>query len=287
MRKNYSPQWRSPIASIPGPVSGKHADSGYLLNELYRGASRRPIYIRHTIYKAVIHENNNNHNKYMMLGRLKLAGLDLDRTVNYGCHMATTTNTRQRIISAAQQLIYARSYNNVGVQEICDHARVKKGSFYHFFPSKGELALAVLDQLQDFMHETIIRKSFVDDIPPLARIERFFTTLYAFHKQVKANSGHVHGCPFGNFGSEMSTLDEDIRSKVDHLLGASEKPFEKALEEAIERGDLPAIDAAATARAIFAYAEGIMLYAKTCNDPELIRELGKRALQLTVPVKLQ
>lgn len=223
----------------------------------------------------------------MMLGRLKLAGLDLDRTVNYGCHMATTTDTRQRIISAAQQLIYARSYNNVGVQEICDHARVKKGSFYHFFPSKGELALAVLDQLQDFMHETIIRKSFVDDIPPLARIERFFTTLYAFHKQAKANSGHVLGCPFGNFGSEMSTLDEDIRGKVDHLLGASEKPFEKALEEAIERGDLPAIDAAATARAIFAYAEGIMLYAKTCNDPELIRELGKRALQLTVPVKLQ
>ena len=156
--------------------------------------------------------------------------------------MVTTTNTRQRIISAAQELIYARSYNNVGVQEICDHAGVKKGSFYHFFPSKRELALAVLDQLQDFVRETIINKSFVDDIPPLARIERFFTTLYEFHKQVKANSGTVLGCPFGNFGSEMSTQDEDIRSKVDHILGASEKPFEKALEEAIERGDLPAID---------------------------------------------
>jgi TetR/AcrR family transcriptional repressor of nem operon len=201
--------------------------------------------------------------------------------------MDAVNDTRQRIITAAQELIYTRSYNEVGVQEICDHANVKKGSFYHFFPSKRDLALAVLDQSQTFMHETIINKSFLDDIPPLARIERFFTTIYEFHKQVKENTGSVFGCPFGNFGSEMSTQDEDIRSKVDNILSTSERPFEKALAEAVERGDLPAIDTAATARAIFAYVEGIMLYAKTCNDPELIRELGKRALQLTVPVNMQ
>ena len=201
--------------------------------------------------------------------------------------MDAANDTRQRIITAAQELIYTRSYNVVGVQEICDHANVKKGSFYHFFPSKRDLALAVLDQSQAFMHETIINKSFLDDIPPLARIERFFTTIYEFHKQVKENTGRVFGCPFGNFGCEMSTQDEDIRSKVDNILSTSEKPFVKALTEAVERGDLPAIDTAATARAIFAYVEGIMLYAKTCNDPELIRELGKRALQLAVPVNMQ
>ena len=201
--------------------------------------------------------------------------------------METANDTRQRIISSAQELIYSRSYNEVGVQEICDHASVKKGSFYHFFPSKRDLALAVLDQSQAFMQETIINTSFADDIPPLARIERFFTTLYEFHKQVKENSGRVFGCPFGNLGGEMSTQDEDIRSKVSDIFGAAEKPFEDALAEAIERGDLSAIDTAATARAIFAYVEGIMLYAKTCNDPELIRELGKHALQLTVPVNLQ
>jgi len=201
--------------------------------------------------------------------------------------METANDTRQRIITSAQELIYSRSYNEVGVQEICDHASVKKGSFYHFFPSKRDLALAVLDQSQTFMQETIINKSFADDIPPLARIERFFATLYEFHKQVKENSGRVFGCPFGNLGSEMSTQDEDIRSKVSDIFYAAEKPFEDTLAAAIMRGDLPAIDTAATARAIFAYVEGIMLYAKTCNDPELILELGKHALQLTVPVKLQ
>ena len=201
--------------------------------------------------------------------------------------MESSTNTRQRIISAAQELIYARSYNEVGVQEICDRAAVKKGSFYHFFPSKRDLALAVLDQSQTVMYETIINKAFVADIPPLARIERFFTLVYDFHKQVKQDTGFVFGCPFGNLGCEMSTRDEDIRCKVADILRASEKPFEKALAEAVADGDLPAIDTAATARAIFAYVEGIMIYAKTRNDPELIRELGKHALKLAIPANMQ
>jgi TetR/AcrR family transcriptional repressor of nem operon len=201
--------------------------------------------------------------------------------------MEPSTDTRQRIISAAQELIYTSSYNEVGVQEICDRANVKKGSFYHFFPSKRDLALAVLDQSQAVMYETIINRAFIDDIPPLARIERFFTTIHDFHQQVKQDTGFVFGCPFGNLGCEMSTRDEDIRCKVDDILRAAEKPFEKALAEAVANGDLPAIDAAATARAIFAYVEGIMVYAKTRNDPALIRELGKHALQLIVPAKIQ
>jgi hypothetical protein len=42
------------------------------------------------------------------------------------------------------------------------------------------------------------------------------------------------------------------------------------------------MDTNAAARAIFAYAEGLILYAKTRNDATLIRDLGKRAIQLTI-----
>jgi len=41
--------------------------------------------------------------------------------------------------------MYARGYAAVGVQEICDQAGVNKGSFYHFFPSKQALVLAVIE----------------------------------------------------------------------------------------------------------------------------------------------
>jgi TetR/AcrR family transcriptional repressor of nem operon len=133
----------------------------------------------------------------------------------------------------------------------------------------------------------LFNKAFARDLPPLARIERFFAALYDLHRQVKENTGHVLGCPFGNIGCEMSAQDEALRSKVDNILAASEGPFKTALDEAVANGELPAMDTAASASALFAYTEGIMLYAKTRNDPELIRELGKRALQLLTAVDLQ
>lgn len=197
--------------------------------------------------------------------------------------MDTVTDTRQRIIDAARELIYARSYSDVGVQQICDNAGVKKGSFYHFFPSKRDLTLAVLEQLQAYFRDTILNRSFAADIPPLQRIERFFSHIYEFQKQTKAATGHILGCPFGNLGCEMSTQDEVLRTKVETIFRASEQPFEQALQEAVARGDLPAIDTGVTAQAIFAYVEGILMVAKTRNDPEVIRDLGQRALQLATP----
>ena len=86
--------------------------------------------------------------------------------------MDSRTDTRQRLIDSARDLIYTRSYTDVGVQEICDRAGVRKGSFYHFFPSKRDLTLAMLDQFQVFFRNNILERAFAADIPPLQRISR-------------------------------------------------------------------------------------------------------------------
>lgn len=200
--------------------------------------------------------------------------------------MDSRTDTRQRLIDSARDLIYARSYTDVGVQEICDRAGVRKGSFYHFFPSKRDLTLAMLDQFQAFFHKDILERAFTADIPPLQRISRFFEYAGDFQQQMKQDTGQMPGCPFGNIACEMSTRDEAIRLKVEQIIRDTEIPFEQALAEAVANGDLPAMDTAATARALFAYVEGIMVYAKAHNDPDMVRELGKRALQLVVPERL-
>ena len=201
--------------------------------------------------------------------------------------MSPATDTRQRLIDSAQELIYASSYSDVGVQQICEKAGVRKGSFYHFFPSKRDLTLAVLEQIQISVRDTIFSSAFASDIPPLERIDRFFSETYLFHKQMKQTTGHILGCPFGNLGCEMSTQDEAIRARVAAIFSDSEQYFESVLSDAVATGELPEIDTAATAKSIFAYIEGIMVVAKTRNDPELIRELGKHALQLAVPANMQ
>ena len=201
--------------------------------------------------------------------------------------MDTQPDTRQRLVASAQQLVNARSYHAVGVQEICRQAGVKKGSFYHFFASKRELALAAIDETAAFARETVFDRAFGTDIPPLARIERFFNAVHDYHRRVKDATGYVQGCPFGNLACELSTQDEIIREKVDGLFRLAEQPIAQALAEAVDGGDLPEIDTAAAARAIFAYAEGLILYAKTRNDPGIIRDLGTRAIRLAIPAGSQ
>src|SRR5690348_13640199 len=65
--------------------------------------------------------------------------------------------TRDRIVHAAARLILARSYQVVGVNEICEVASVQKGSFYHFFPSKTDLAIAVIDHHASALWELLDR----------------------------------------------------------------------------------------------------------------------------------
>ena len=114
---------------------------------------------------------------------------------------APATDTQQRILDAARELIYARSYADVGVAEICESAGVQKGSFYHFFPSKRDLTLAVLDAQYVSFKEHLLDRAFATDVAPLARLERFAKFVYEFQKQIAQATGRVLGCPVGNLAN--------------------------------------------------------------------------------------
>ena len=53
--------------------------------------------------------------------------------------------TRSRILEAAKECFAQRGYDGTGVAEICRHAGVTKGAFYHHFPSKQALFLELLN----------------------------------------------------------------------------------------------------------------------------------------------
>ena len=59
--------------------------------------------------------------------------------------MGRTSDARERIVRAATRLFLTRSYHAVGIDELCAAADVGKGSLYHYFSSKSDLAKAVID----------------------------------------------------------------------------------------------------------------------------------------------
>jgi TetR/AcrR family transcriptional regulator, transcriptional repressor for nem operon len=111
--------------------------------------------------------------------------------------MARGDETRARILEGARELIHTRSYNAVGVLQICSHAGVKKGSFYYFFPSKQALAFEMLGAMWEAETRDVLAPAYDSDLPPLERIARHALLRHDASAREQEAVGAVRGCPFG------------------------------------------------------------------------------------------
>jgi len=189
------------------------------------------------------------------------------------------TTARDRLIEVAAQLLHQRSYGSVGVDELCERAGVRKGSFYHFFHSKRDLALAVLEAQWDAFERDGLRLAREAE-RPLDRLAMVFEFGIATLDRCRKETGSVLGCPFGNLAVELSTIEPEIRAKVAEIFARFARFFEDVLAAAVVAGDIGEIDIPGAASALVAYYEGIMLLAKTSGETQVMRDLAPAALLL-------
>lgn len=190
--------------------------------------------------------------------------------------MGRTSTTKEKLITSAIELIGNRSYNAVGVQELCDHSGVKKGSFYHFFPSKRDLTLEALDTMWSNFKEQMLDPIFNSDIPAFDKFTVLINKSYENQADAKDCTGCVTGCGIGNLALELSTQDEIIRQKIEQIFEEWAQYFEDVIVDAINEGGLSIdTDPRSTAQAVLAYMEGVSLMGKTFNDPTMITRLGE------------
>jgi TetR/AcrR family transcriptional repressor of nem operon len=194
--------------------------------------------------------------------------------------MPRTSDARERLIRAAGELWHSRSYAEVGVNEICEHADVRKGSFYHFFPSKRDLALAVIDDSWRRVKQQFLDASSDPALKPLERVVRFVELQGSDLETLTDSYGVVPGCPFGNLAVEMSTQDEMLRERLEGLFREMAEFFEEAVEQAVAAGDVPETSSRPTALAMLAYVQGMFVVAKASNDAGLVRGLTPGLLRI-------
>jgi len=197
--------------------------------------------------------------------------------------MGRTSDAKEKIIESAIELIGSRSYNAVGVQELCEHAGVKKGSFYHFFPSKRELTIEALDQTWSVFKSQMLDPIFSSDATAKEKFNTLLEKSHEYQVASKDCKGCVTGCAMGNLALELSTQDESIRIKIKEIFDDWAKYLEEIIVDGINEGDFPRdTDPRSTSQAVLAYIEGIYLIGKTFNDPEIISRLGEGVLQLCI-----
>lgn len=191
--------------------------------------------------------------------------------------MPRTSDAKERLTDAAMELIWQNSYGATTVDAICERADVRKGSFYYFFKSKSELAVAALEA--DWKKRQVdMDRIFSPTVPPLERLERYFEFVHDRLAERQQKCGAVLGCPLFSVGSEVSTQDKTLRDKVQEILDRKAKYFESAIRDAHAQGLIVAPDAKAKAKALFACFQGTLTQARIQNNVELLREFKAIAL---------
>ena len=187
--------------------------------------------------------------------------------------MGRTSDAKEKLLDVAFQLIWDSSYGSVSVDQICERAKVNKGSFYHFYGSKADLAVAAYEDHWRQKQPNMDR-IFSAQIPPLDRISGWCKYVYEGQKQKAAQFGRVCGCPYGSIGTEVATQDEKIRAKAEEILGRSMRYVENAIADAKREGSVePGVDPKRSAEKILSLVMGSMIQAKIQNDVEVLRDL--------------
>ncbi|MBI3574414.1 MAG: TetR/AcrR family transcriptional regulator [Gammaproteobacteria bacterium] len=184
---------------------------------------------------------------------------------------AESFDTRDRLLQAAANLMWERSFQGIGVDELCRRAEAKKGSFYHFFPSKTDLAVAAIEKSWSQVKEAFFDPIFKESGSGLRQLQALVETVHKFQRKVAVEKGAFLGCPFGNLGQEMARQDEQIRKTLQKIFDAHCDYIEAALVRAQQAGEIPVGNNRQRARNIFALLEGAQLLAKVANDPKIFR----------------
>jgi TetR/AcrR family transcriptional repressor of nem operon len=193
--------------------------------------------------------------------------------------MGRVSDAKERLMSSLTELIWTGSYGSTTIDQICERAGVKKGSFYYFFDSKATLAEeAMRTDWEEFRAN--FDRMFSPSLPPLERIHRYCEFEYEEQAKIKREHGHVLGCPLCTLGAEISTLEANLRKMVDEIMDQCRRYFETAIRDAHAAGLIVAPDAFTKSKLVYAYVEGLLTQARIRDDLNLLKDLERGILDI-------
>lgn len=177
------------------------------------------------------------------------------------------TGTRQKLIDTATDLIWTASYTSVSVDDICKASDVKKGSFYHYFPSKQDLAIAVMEEYYEQFIKPDMNRIFAANLPIEEKISAFADSIVEEQQDTLTRYGRVCGCPLAALGSEMIGQEEQgIINKVEEMFDRCKAYMRGVVEEACALQLIAPCDTDEKTEEIHDFITGLMIMARIHNS---------------------
>ena len=177
---------------------------------------------------------------------------------------AALPESKERLLAAGKALVLAHGYAGTRVDSICEKAGLTKGSFYHFFKSKEEIGIAILEWAMLKGGEILANGPYVKMSDP---VEQSFAFLE--HVENSSEALWANGCILASFSMELADTSERLNQIVIGMFTQVMELFAARFEPIAERWpELPS--AKELANEYLALLEGSIILAKVYRDSSRI-----------------
>lgn len=177
--------------------------------------------------------------------------------------------SKTRLLDAALHVIRAQGYTATSVDDICRHAGVTKGSFFHHFKSKEELALAAVNHFSNMAERLFATAPYQQASNPLDRLLGYVD----FRAALLDGDLPQYTCLLGTLVQETYATHPEIRAACDQGMSAHIAELVRDIGTAKQ---LYVPDALWTVESVGYFIQSVLqgafIFAKAKQSPDIIRE---------------
>jgi TetR/AcrR family transcriptional repressor of nem operon len=191
--------------------------------------------------------------------------------------------SKTRLLNAALHCIRQKGYAATTVDDICREAGVTKGSFYHHFKSKDELALAAIEYWEQMTGGLFAAAEYHQAADPVDRLLGYVD----FRTAILAGDLSDYTCLLGTLVQETYDTHPNLRVACQRALNSH---IDTLTRDVVLAKELYAPDAAWTAESVGTFIQAVLqgsfIFAKAHQGPEVAHaniEHLRRYLDLLFP----
>jgi TetR/AcrR family transcriptional repressor of nem operon len=176
--------------------------------------------------------------------------------------------THQKLIDAARHLIQTRGYNGFSYADVAEQVQVRKASIHHHFPSKSDLAMAVVEESRALIvgQTRALAGGAFDPEEQLAMYTGYWERCIA--------DASAPFCVAGMLATELTTLPTELAD----LVRAHFRDLSNWLEIVLTKGAQSGLfdiqsSARVEAESFMSTVYGAMLTARAYGDPKVFAEI--------------
>ena len=177
--------------------------------------------------------------------------------------------SKARFLQAALRVIRVKGYGATRVEDVCDAAGLTKGSFFHHFDSKEELALAAADYWIEGTDALFASAQYHAPADPLERLLAYID----FRKALLTGELPEFTCLAGTMVQEIYETHPAIREACNLSISSHAETLEPDIAEAMRKyGATGEWTARSLAMHIQAVLQGSFILAKAKGGPAVAAE---------------